>query len=379
VDWILFGFVDGRLPLARSDRSPDPVEGPPARGVDEPLAYSDEQLDVSGGSRRGRYRDVGHLQLTRIARAQAIRALSFSWLALSFVVAVVLMTPRLFISSLIPQVGLIGVPVAIGLSAFAVWLYPIDRVGHHIATELRATQAVGRIRNVADEISIAIGEPPGHVLIHDDPFPNVGAFPVPSGVVVWATTGAVEQLPRHELEALVAAQLAGIRDRWCLVATRAELIWTSAIACGVVCALATPVALFASVALMIVPRTVEATRDLCADVAAVDATRNPAALASAMRQLAPAAAAGRSQRRYGVPRFLPLSPFLALPLRGSRQRTSVEINGKTRSWTEAEEVVSEMMLRADRAEALAAGADSHDFTGREYWRRWSKLGTPTTE
>ncbi len=293
-------------------------------------------------------------------------------------VAIVLMTPRVFISALIPQVGIIGIPVALGLAALAVWLYPIDRIGHHIATELRAAQAAGRIRNVADEISIAIGQPPGHVLIHDDPFPNVGAFPVPSGVVVLATTGAVGHLPRHELEALVAAQLAGIRDRWCRVATRAELVWTLAIALGVICAAATPVSLFASVALVIVPRTVEATRDLCADVAAVDATRNPAALSSAMRRLAPAAATGRSQPRYGVSRFLPLNPFLALSLRGSSLRTSVEVNGTTRSWTEAEEVISEMLLRADRAEALAAGADSREFTGREYRRRWSKLGTQTT-
>jgi hypothetical protein len=69
---------------------------------------------------------------------------------------------------------------------------------------------------------------------------------------------------------------------------------------------------------------------------------------------------------------------LALSLRGSGHRTSVEFNGKERSWTEAEEVVSEMMLRADRADALAAGADSREFTSREYRRRWSKLGTQTS-
>jgi Zn-dependent protease with chaperone function len=305
---------------------------------------------------------------------QSIRALLLSWLALSIVFAIVLMTPRILLAALIPRVGIIGIPLAVGLSALAVALYPIKRVGHHIATALRAAVADGRIRNVADEVSVAIGQPSGYVLINRDPFPNVGAFPVPSGVVVMATTGAVEHLPRHELEALVAAQLAGIRDRWCLVATRAELVWTLAIAVGVCCAVATPVSLFASVLLFIAPRMVEATRDLCADVAAIDATRNPAALSSAMRRLAPAASSGRSQTRYGVSRLLPLSPFLALSLRGSNMRTSVEVNGKTRSWTEADEVVSEVLLRADRADALAAGADSREFTGREYWRRWSKLG-----
>lgn len=48
----------------------------------------------------------------------------------------------------------------------------------------------------------------------------------------------------------------------------------------------------------------------------------------------------------------------------------------TRSWTDVEEVVAELHLRADRAEALAAGADSRQFTGREYRRRWSQLGRP---
>ena len=32
-------------------------------------------------------------------------------------------------------------------------------------------------------------------------------------------------------------------------------------------------------------------------------------------------------------------------------------------------------MRADRAEALASGADPRRYTGREYRRRWSRLGT----
>lgn len=49
-----------------------------------------------------------------------------------------------------------------------------------------------------------------------------------------------------------------------------------------------------------------------------------------------------------------------------------------RTWTDADEVASELHLRADRAEALASGADPRQFTGREFRRRWSKLGTESS-
>lgn len=165
-----------------------------------------------------------------------------------------------------------------------------------------------------------------------------------------------------------------MRDRWCRLATRAELVWNGtrllAFASIVV---ALPVVVFAGVAMVFLPRSVEATRDLCADVAAVRATRHPAALHGALRHLAPAAADNNRQRilrRW----YLPLSPFLVLPKR-IRSTTSVSVMGKpTRTYTDADEVAFELDLRADRAEALATGADPREYTGREYRRRWSRLG-----
>ena len=190
-----------------------------------------------------------------------------------------------------------------------------------------------------------------------------------------ATSQAVEQLRRDELEALVAAQFAGMRDRWCRVATRAELAWTLAKVLAFGCILiALPVAVLIGGTMLFLPRTVEATRDLCADVAAVAATRHPAALASGLRHLVPAASDGHEQR-IAKRWYLPISPFLAMPKR-LQSTTSVSVGERpTRTWTEAEEIAAELHLRADRAEALAAGADPSRYTGREYRRRWNELGT----
>ena len=104
------------------------------------------------------------------------------------------------------------------------------------------------------------------------------------------------------------------------------------------------------------------------------ATRHPAALANALRHLTPAASDGNKQRL--VRRwYLPISPFLVMPKR-AQSTTSVSGGGRpTRTYTDVDEVASELRLRADRAEALASGADPRQFTGREYRRRWGQLGT----
>ncbi len=271
--------------------------------------------------------------------------------------------------------GWVVVPVAMVLAAMTVIAIPVQRIGRAIDADLRGVHADGQQRNVAEEVSIAVGARAHAVMIHPSPIANVGAFPTPEGVVVMITSGAVHQLRRDELEALIAAQFAGMNDRWCCVATRAELAWTLAKAIAFASfVLAMPFVIFVGVAMLMVPRSVEATRDLCADVAAVRATRHPEALASAFRRLAPAAVHSHAQR-LGVRWFLPVSPFLVIPKR-HRSTTTIGTDTKvSRQWTEADEVESELTLRADRATALAGGADPRDFTGREFRRRWSKLGS----
>lgn len=319
---------------------------------------------------------MGHVALARTARAHAIRAAALAWIVLSLVIGVVLWLPHGWFGALVPIGDAAIVPVAAAIAAAAVLFLPLERLGDTIIGELRAasTESV-RLRNIVEEISIAIGEATDHVVVHDSAIPNVGAFPTSDDVVVMATSEAVERLERDELEALVAAQFAGMRDRWCRLATRAELVWKATIVVAIASiVVAQPLGVMIGAAMLFVPRTIEAARDLCADVAAVTATRHPEALAEAFRHLTPSASDGNRQRlteRW----YLPVSPFLALPKR-IQTSSSVSVMGREpRTYTDADEVRIELELRADRAAALAGGADPRDYTGREYRRRWGRLGT----
>lgn len=304
----------------------------------------------------------------------ALRAVAASWAVLTVVLSLILAFPY-WLGIFIPLDDFEVVPLAMVLAAVCILALPLERVGDRVLRDFQAGEADGRLRNVADGLAIAIGEPPGRVLIHEAEVPNVGGFPTTAGVVVMATTGAVRQLGRDELEALVAAQFAGMRDPWCRLATRAELTWKLAQALGFASILvAVPFALFVAALMMIVPRTVEATRDLCADVAAVAATRHPTALANAFRRLATSASVGNRQKLVAH-WYLPVSTFLALPKRAKSTTWVGGDTGSSRTWTDVDEVRTELLLRADRAEALAAGADPRQFTSREFWRRWGRLGT----
>lgn len=323
---------------------------------------------------------MGQVALARAAKEHALRAVALSWATLTLVVGSMLVLPHGWFDFFIPFEGLTIIPVSMIAAAAAVLLIPLERLGGEIVSELRADSAGGgRLRNVADEISIAIGEPSGTVVIHEADVPNVGAFPTADGVVVMATTAAVEQLSRDELEALVAAQFAGMRDPWCRLATRAELAWgfTRVLAFASIL-FALPVALMVGAIMAFAPRSVEATRDLCADVAAVTATRHPAALANALRHLAPAAS-GNNKQRLVERWYLPISPFLVMPKRLKTTTSISSNNGPARSYTDVDEVSSELHLRADRAEALASGADPREYTGREYRRRYGALGTDPSQ
>lgn len=317
---------------------------------------------------------VGHVELARTARAHALRAAAMSWGALTAMLVAIMLAPHGWFDFVLPFGGVAVVPVAVVLAALVVFLMPLERIGDVIVADVLGQHAHGRLQNIAEEISIAIGEAPGRVIVHDSTIPNVAAFPTAGGGVVLATSAAVTQLRRDELEALVAAQLAGMRDRSCRLATRAELGWGLTKILGLVSfVVAMPFAMFIGAGMVFAPRMVEATRDLCADVAAVTSTRHPAALAGALRHLA-RAAPNCSEQRLVKRWYLPINPFLVLPKRAPGT-TSIGRDGEPgRSWTHAEEVAAELHLRADRAEALAAGADPRRFTGREYRRRWSQLG-----
>ena len=126
--------------------------------------------------------------------------------------------------------------------------------------------------------------------------------------------------------------------------------------------------------MVVLPRSVEATRDLCADVAAVAVTKHPTALSNPLRRLAPAAAVANQQKLVSH-WYIPVSTFLVLAKRPASRASVGRENGPERTWTDVDEVRAELLLRADRAEALAAGADPRQFTGREFLRRWRELGS----
>ncbi len=307
-------------------------------------------------------------ELSRSAKAHAVRAVLLAWLALAVVFAAILLVPVFLGALLLPEPSVWSLVAAAVLAAAVLAFFPLNAVGAMLVGELRGHEADGRLRNVAEEIAIAISTAPERVIIHESDIPNVGAFPTGEGTVVFATAGAVEQLRRDELEALVAAQLAGMEDPWCRLATRAELVWSLAKFTGICGFLLSPLALFPGIGLLLLPRSVEATRDLCADVAAVNATRHPEALASGLRHLRPAAEVAHTQKLTRSA-LQPISAFIVLPKR-AQSRTSTG----DRSWTEVESMAVELELRADRAEAMVRGEDPRKFTGAEYHKRFKELG-----
>ncbi|NRB76375.1 MAG: hypothetical protein HRU46_18600 [Verrucomicrobiales bacterium] len=248
-----------------------------------------------------------------------------------------------------------------------------------LARHLKPLPPSSQFHNVASEIAIALNEPLESIQVHDSKIPNIASLPCKKGAVVVATTGALERLSRHEIQALVAAQFAGMRDRWCRLATRAEIMWWSLrwlfpfmlFGQFLNFALLFMVTFFGFVLYIMLPRWIEQARDLCADIAAVRITFDPASLGSAMRAL------GEHSNEaikidFGA-WYLPTSPFLVIPPRAESTATS-----GNRCWTTSDEVQLEFELRGDRAEALAKGADPSQFTGKEFRRRWRQLGATTS-
>lgn len=258
--------------------------------------------------------------------------------------------------------------IALVVGVLVVPAIPLELIGERHITNMQSERAQDRrLINVAEEIAIGTGHKPGTVLIHESSVPNVGGFPTTDGVIVVATSGAVELLSRDELQALVATQFAGMEDPWCRLATKAEFAWGTALIASVLSLIVSPVGWILILG-AVLPRSVEHHRDLCADIAAVRAARHPEALSSALRSLRPAAPMSNKLQMgsHGVS----ASPFLVLP---TRQPSTTWVG--ERSFTSTDEIATELTLRADRADALAAGGDPTQFTSREYRRRYNQLGT----
>lgn len=269
--------------------------------------------------------------------------------------------------------------ISLAVPTIVLLILPLEKVADKLVRHLRPEPPTRRFDNVVSEIAVALNEPVESIQTYGCPVANIAMLPCSKSEIVVATTGALERLSRNELQALVAAQFAGMRDRWCRLATRAEIMWWSIPWCfplilaGLMLGCpAASIVTFASVFFYVfLPRYTEQARDLCADVAAVRTTFDPGSLGNAMRKLAEQA--NEATRIDFGAWYLPTNPFLVIPRRNS-STTTVSFGGKERKWHAADEVRLELLLRADRAEALADGADPGEYTGREFRRRWRELG-----
>ncbi|MDI9246572.1 hypothetical protein [Marinobacter sp. CHS3-4] len=259
------------------------------------------------------------------------------------------------------------------------WYLSPERISNRLARHLQPHPPTKVFENIVAEIAIALGEPVENIQVSDCSVANVAMLPCSDREIVVATTGALERLDRYELQALVAAQFAGMRDRWCRLATRAEILWwlllwilgfsflLSWFLDGPIAFTYSVFYLFALFAWGLAPRWIEQARDLCADVVAVQKTLEPKALARAMRKLAEQASSA-DEVQFGS-FLLPSNPFIVLP-----RRINVRKSSSIGRWSSTDEVRLELLLRADRAEAMANGENPSDFTGREYRRRWRLIG-----
>jgi Zn-dependent protease with chaperone function len=310
-------------------------------------------------------------KLETLGRRGAIASALQSVIGFAFVIA-----PWFFdrqASPILPWYYVVG--IAFGVPVILLLTWPLGRLADTLAKHLKPLPPTSQFQNVASEIAIALNEPIESIQIHDSSIPNIASLPCTKGEIVVATTGALERLSRHEIQALVAAQFAGMRDRWCRLATRAEIMWWS-LRWLFLLMLLGPFFLniilvfltyFGFVFYLMLPRWIEQTRDLCADIAAVKVTLDPVSLGRAMRLLG-----GHSKEAIKIEFgawYFPNSPFLVIPPRTDGVTT---VGG--RHWTTSEEVELEFKLRAERAEALAAGANPSQYTGKEFRRRWRQLG-----
>jgi len=258
------------------------------------------------------------------------------------------------------------------LASIVAVVFPIRRYGEWAARRVLASGDSTRLRNVADELAIAIGVPTQRVEVLDVPMPDVGVFPTRSGNIVVATRGAVDNLERSELEALVASQLTAASDGWVRVATSAQLVQSMRMALLFSSAFVNPIAMPFAFLAFFGGRYADATRDLVADELAARTTSDPSALGRALRSLGEHATEG-TMLRVGLPAFLN-DQFWVMSTRRTTT-TTVSGLGTSRSWTSVDEIALEMHVRAERLERAAHG-DWSAFRGLRAWKaRMRSLGT----
>lgn len=174
-----------------------------------------------------------------------------------------------------------------------------------------------QLRNIVEEMSIASGTPVPKVYVVDDPSPNAFATGRdPQHAAVTVTTGLLAQLSRRELTGVVAHEIAHIKNRDIAITTLAVLTagtiavladlamriaWYSALSGGrsrsskqsggqagiVLIAIALAFVLYAIAlpAALLLRAAISRQRESLADMSAVQYTRDPAGIRSALEKL----------------------------------------------------------------------------------------------
>ena len=281
----------------------------------------------------------------------------------------------------------IGLFLGIFSGPFIVMLFPERAVAEHVYTALLSKHrqaGSNRLSNISDGLAIAIGVPAQQVAVAASSVPNVLALPTRShGLVVIATEGAVSLLSRPELESLVASQVVVAGERWVRLAARAQLAqapWAFLLGlCFPLGLLTNPVFFILAFVFVFVFvftslfRRADAVRDLVADGVAINTTKNPSALVSALRDLRPAVLVAPDQKLGTIGMLT--DAFAVLSVR-SKSTTTVTVNGRSRSWSTEDELATELGFRADRMERVANGDFDALRSLGPFRKAWAALGRP---
>lgn len=185
-------------------------------------------------------------------------------------------------------------------------------------TKARIVQAheLPQLHNVVEEVAIAAGLPKPRVAIVDDPAPNAFATGrTPERAIVAVTTGLLERMDRDELQAVVAHEMAHVANRDTLVMSVAaatagiialigDLAFRFTLGArrsgrgnqkGVGSLLLLPVLILAPFVAGLLKAAISRSREGLADATAVEFTRNPAALRSALGKLSSDSAVVRAR------------------------------------------------------------------------------------
>lgn len=230
--------------------------------------------------------------------------------------------------------------------ALIVW-FPHARYGDWVVARIGRAggHPTSRSVNLADQLGLATGTHRHQVMTVASPVPNVAAIPTSQGTTVVVTSGAEHQLPRDDLEALMATQVVVASDRWVQVASAAQLVSAPRFALLFGAGFCNPLLIPLAFVAFLGHRRGDAVRDMVADHAALRATRHPEALSRALYELRPAAPHA-ARLRVGLPAFL-VDQYWVLSRR-AKVTTSVSGPGGSRQWTTTEEIAAEMAMRADR-------------------------------